>query len=102
MPADLAIEVVFALPDEQRLASVSLPDGATVQDAIDASGLVTRFPDESIDSMQVGVWGRVVDREHALKDGDRVEIYRPLLLDPREARRRLAAAGKTMGRPADD
>jgi putative ubiquitin-RnfH superfamily antitoxin RatB of RatAB toxin-antitoxin module len=50
--------------------------------------------------MQAGIWGRPVERDQAVSDGDRVELYRPLNMDPREARRRLAAAGRTMGSTA--
>ena len=97
----IRVEVVFALPALQILQTVSLCDGATVADAIEAAGLVTRFPQESIDALATGIWGRVVPREHRVQDGDRVEVYRPLELDPRDMRRRLAAAGRTMRRASD-
>lgn len=102
MDAVIQVEVVFALADKQRLAAVTLPRGATVADAVAESALSRSFPDENLDVLQVGVWGRVVSRDHVLSDGDRVEIYRALELDPREARRRLASLGLTMGtRPKD-
>lgn len=69
-----------------------LKPGATVGDAIDASAVADAFPEEDLENMAVGVWGRVVRRDHTLADGDRVEIYRPLSIDPREARRRRAAS----------
>ena len=102
MASDIEVEVVYALADRQRLVTVTVPESATVADAIEASGIAREFPDESIDSSEVGIWGHVVERERRLSAGDRVEIYRPLRLDPREARRQLAAAGKTMGSPNDD
>lgn len=96
MPGKVSVEVVFALPRQQLLVEVSLKEGATVADAIDASGLAARFPDEQIEALPTGIWGRPADRDHAVSDGDRVEIYRPLEIEPREARRRLAEAGRTM------
>lgn len=91
-----AVEVVFALPERQAVIEVPAKAGATVADVIEASGIAQRFPEVSIDSLDVGVWGRVVARSTVVQAGDRVEIYRPLELDPKEARRQLAAAGMTM------
>ena len=92
----IAVEVVFGRPDSQSLVALSLEKGATVADAIDQSGLAEKYPDESLSELSTGIWGQIVDRELVLKDGDRVEIYRPLQLDPRESRRRLAQLGLTM------
>lgn len=96
MPGDIEVEVVFAATDRQRLVKVTLPPGACVADAIEKSEMAKHFPSESLDILKVGIWGRVVPRDKVLCDGDRVEIYRPLSLDPREARRQLAAMGRTM------
>lgn len=92
----ISVEVVFALPDRQLLSTVELDAGATVGEAIAESRLTGQFPGEQIDSLPTGIWGRPADRDQPLKDGDRVEIYRPLEIDPRDARRRLARIGKTM------
>lgn len=97
MMGDIQVEVVFALPHKQRLVAVTLPIGATVADAISESSISRHFPDDSLGDLEVGVWGRHVTREHVLSDGDRVDILRPLKLDPREARRQLALLGQTMG-----
>ncbi|NIV18987.1 MAG: RnfH family protein [Woeseiaceae bacterium] len=86
------VEVVFALPETQVLVTVELDEGATVQDAIDESGLVDRFPDDRLDALPAGIWGHPVERNRALSDGDRVEIYRPLAMDPREARRQRSGS----------
>lgn len=91
MSATIAVEVVFALPGHQELVLVAIENGATVADAIAQSDLARKFPNERFDELQTGIWGRVVPREHVLNDGDRVEIYRPLERDPRDARRILAA-----------
>lgn len=96
MTEQIAVEVVFARPDSQSLVALSLDEGATVAAAIDRSGLAGDYPDEPLAILPAGIWGRMVDRDCVLKDGDRVEIYRPLQLDPREARRRLAQLGLTM------
>jgi putative ubiquitin-RnfH superfamily antitoxin RatB of RatAB toxin-antitoxin module len=84
---ELTVEVVFALPDQQVLVSVTLAKGATVSDAINRSGLRQRFVDEQLDALPTGIWGHPVERNQPVSDGDRVEIYRPLEMDPREARR---------------
>ena len=94
---EIRVEVVFATAKEQRLVSLMLPRRATVADAIKRSELAKHFPAENIDERQAGVWGDPVDRDYRLSDGDRVEIYRSLQLDPREARRQLASMGRTMG-----
>ncbi len=83
----MQVEVVFALAEKQVLLSVELPAGATVGDAIDRSGLARQFPDCDIRGLQAGVWGKPADFDHPVRDGDRVELYRPLAMDPRDARR---------------
>ena len=83
----MRVEVVFALPDRQWLETVTVDDGAIVADALRVSGIEEHFPEVSFDELQVGIWGKPVERAHTLRDGDRVEIYRPLEMDPREARR---------------
>lgn len=94
--ADIHVEVVFALAEKQQLRAVSLPRGATVADAIAGSSICKDFPGENLEQLNVGIWGRVVTRDFVLSDGDRVEIYRALELDPRDARRQLALLGRTM------
>ena len=98
--SDLQIEVVYAGMHGQQLIPVSVPPGATVADAIDASGIQLQFPHEDLHELAVGIWGRVIARDHVVAEGDRVEIYRPLEMDPRDARRQRAAPGRTM-RPSD-
>jgi len=96
----LSVEVVFALPDRQELVSLQVPNGATVGEAIEQSALQAVFPEWNLGECAVGVWGQPAERSQILEQGDRVEIYRPLRIDPREARRALAAQGKSMGKPA--
>jgi putative ubiquitin-RnfH superfamily antitoxin RatB of RatAB toxin-antitoxin module len=102
MPDQVRVEVVFATAETQPLVFVTLPAGATVADAIALSLLAERFPAADFNELQAGIWGNLVDRGHILSDGDRVEIYRPLELDPREARRQLALLGQTMGGGSTD
>ena len=86
----LSVEVVFAQPGRQILRRVSLPAGSTVSDAIRTSGLLEEFPE--IGAARVGIYGRLVASTVPLHDGDRVEIYRPLKVDPMEGRLRRARA----------
>jgi putative ubiquitin-RnfH superfamily antitoxin RatB of RatAB toxin-antitoxin module len=83
----MRVEVVFALADRQELLAVELPAGSTVGAAIERSGLAKRFPEFDLDALQAGIWGKPRARSHVVREGDRVEIYRPLERDPREARR---------------
>jgi len=95
--AEFEVEIVFASPDRQLLKIVLVAAGDTVADVVANSGLREDFPEFQIDGLALGIWGREVERKQAVKDGDRIEIYRPLEMDPREARRRLALSGRTMG-----
>ncbi len=90
MTEKIGVEVVFAAPDRQELVALELEQGATTADAIRESGLQGLFGQVDLDALQVGIWGRVVERETVLNDGDRVELYRPLERDPKDARRELA------------
>jgi len=83
------VEVVFARPERQTVRRVSLPAGSTVEDAVAASGLAREF--EKLDSGHIGIYGNSVAAGTILRDGDRVEIYRPLRIDPKDLRRARAA-----------
>ena len=87
------VEVVFAEPDKQRLIELEVEEGATVGQVIAVSGIASRFRNVDLEALPVGIWGTVVDRDATVRDGDRVELYRPLEMDPREARR-LRARGQ--------
>lgn len=86
----IQVEVVYALPDQQALCSLWLPLGACLLDAVQQSGFIERF-DLQLDLARLGIFGRICPARTLLKPGDRVEIYRPLLADPKEARKRRAA-----------
>ena len=81
MSARLSIEVCYALADAQTLIAVELPEGATVQQALDASGILQRHPQIDLTKQKVGVFGKLKTLDTVLADHDRVEIYRPLLVD---------------------
>lgn len=95
MSAKISVEVVYALPEKQYLQKVSLEEGATVEQAIVASELLRLRTDIDLSQNKVGIWSRAVKLQDAVHDGDRVEIYRPLIADPKALRRQRAEkAGK--------
>ncbi len=94
-PSKIAVEIVYALPDRQVLRRILLPDGSTVEDAIQVSGLRAAFPE--MDTTHVGIHGEPVPLTTVLRDRDRVEIYRPLRADPKEVRRTRAAKKRAKG-----
>ena len=97
-PRTLRIEIAFAWPDRQLLKAIALPEGATVGEAIEASGILVaiheRDPDYELRDDRVGIFGQRARLGDALKDRDRVELYRPLLADPKEARRARVEADR--------
>lgn len=84
----LAVEVVYAMRGEQVLLSLEVKPGTTVHEAIEQSGIRRRFPRLDPERGAVGIFGRLVKPDTVLKAGDRVEIYRPLIADPKDARRK--------------
>lgn len=90
MPANIVVEVAYALPEKQYSQRVTLEEGATVEEAIRASGLLTLRSDIDLTKNKVGIYSRPVKLADSVKDGDRVEIYRPLIADPKELRRQRA------------
>lgn len=102
MPEQLRVEVIYALPEKQVLIPLHLPPGSTVRDAVAASGLDQAYPDVDFSALKLGVWAKLVKPDTALRDHDRVEIYRPLIADPKEVRKQRAAAGKVMKKGAGE
>lgn len=88
MSGYLSVEVCYAVPAAQTLVSLSLPAGASVREAIEASGVLARHPELDLATATVGVFGKLRPLDAPLADGDRVEIYRPLTVDPKLARQR--------------
>jgi len=92
---NLAVEVVYATPARQARYALRVKQGTTVSDAIRASGVLEAFPEIDLARNRVGIYGNLTRPTQLLRDGDRVEIYRPLTADPKEARRKRAARGRT-------
>lgn len=87
MSASIRVELVYATADEQALIELHVAQGSSVQDVIDSSAISERFPNADLAACDVGIWGRPVERSDIVRDGNRVELYRQLKMDPREARR---------------
>jgi len=92
--SDVSVEVVYALPDRQYLKTVQLAQGSSVEQAIAASGLLELRPEIDLKSNKVGIYSRPAKLNDLVNDGDRVEIYRPLIADPKELRRLRAERSK--------
>lgn len=92
--SELNVEVTYALPEKQYLLPVKIAEGATVEDAIIASGILALRADIDLKKNKVGIFSRPVKLGDTLKEGDRVEIYRPLIADPKELRRKRAEKSK--------
>lgn len=104
MSESIQVEVVYALKDRQEVARLALRAGSTVEQAIQASGLLERFPEINLDKggNKVGVYAKLTPLSTELHDRDRVEIYRPLIADPKEVRRKRAKEGKAMKKGGGD
>ena len=95
----MKVEVAYAKPDVQILLEEDVPEGATIEEAIRLSGILERFPEIDLSSQKVGVFGKVAPLTKPLQERDRVEIYRPLIADPKAARRQRAKKdGKADGK----
>jgi putative ubiquitin-RnfH superfamily antitoxin RatB of RatAB toxin-antitoxin module len=92
----IRIEVAYAKPNEQALLALEGAAGMTVEQAIEQSGILNRYPEIDLKANKVGVFGKVAKMSQVLDDGDRVEIYLPLIADPKAARKKRAAEGKEM------
>ena len=92
----MIVEVAYALPDKQSLISLEIEDGSTLKEAIEASGILESFEQIDLTKDRVGIFSKFATLDTILRDKDRVEIYRPLLADPKKARKERAAEGKAM------
>jgi putative ubiquitin-RnfH superfamily antitoxin RatB of RatAB toxin-antitoxin module len=92
----IQIEVIYALPEKQETVPLSLPPGTSLQQAIEASGLAGKYPEIDMDKGKFGIYSKLAKLDTVLRDRDRVEIYRPLIADPKEVRKQRAAEGKAM------
>lgn len=102
MTETIKVEVCYALPAKQELVSVKLTAGATLAQALEASGLLLKYPEIDLKKNKFGIYAKLSKPDAVLRDHDRVEIYRPLIADPKEVRKQRAAEGKVMKKGAGD
>lgn len=98
----ITIEVCYAQAARQEQIRVKLPTGATLQQALEASGLLAKYPEIDVKKGKFGIWNKLSKPDAVLRDKDRIEIYRPLIADPKEVRKQRAAEGKVMKKGAGD
>jgi uncharacterized protein len=98
----IQVEVVYALAAKQELVRLSLPEGSTAKQAIEASGLLAKHPELDLAKNKIGIFAKLSKPDTVLRDRDRVEIYRPLIADPKEVRKQRAAEGKVMKKGAGE
>jgi len=94
---NISVEIIYARPNRQKSELRQFSQGTTARQAVSKTSLLQIFPEIDPLECPLGVWGAEVSDTYQLQNGDRLEIYRPLINDPRDTRRRLAAEGKTMG-----
>lgn len=94
----MVVEVAYAGPDEQSVLKVTGQSGMTLCEAVEQSGILSCFPEIDWETVDVGVYGKIAKKDDVLRPGDRVEIYRPLIANPKEVRKKRAAEGKSMRR----
>ncbi len=101
-PRYIEIEVVYALAHEQWIIPLRVAEGTTLEQAVRASGLLEKCQEISLITQKLGIYGKAAKLDTLLRNGDRVEIYRPLIADPKEIRRQRAEAGKVMKKGGGD
>jgi putative ubiquitin-RnfH superfamily antitoxin RatB of RatAB toxin-antitoxin module len=100
VPDKIRVEVAYGRLDEQLLLELEAEPGITAREAIERSGIIERFPEIDLEQNKIGIFGKAAKLDVKLTDGDRVEIYRPLIADPKEQRKKRAAEGKEMKKGA--
>lgn len=101
-PPTIQVEVAYALPDKQKIVKLQVPSGTTAYDAVTQSQIDQLFDElEIVSDLKLGVWGKAVTADRVLFAGERVEIYRPLVADPKEVRRARAAKAKAARSQSD-
>ena len=102
MPNEILIEVAYALPKKQLIIPIKVKEGTTAKEAIQVSGIIKKFPEIDLNINQIGIFGKLTKLDHVMRERDRIEIYRPLVADPKEIRRQRAAEGKVMKKGGDN
>jgi putative ubiquitin-RnfH superfamily antitoxin RatB of RatAB toxin-antitoxin module len=100
--SEITVEVAYALPHEQLIVPVKVQIGSTAENAIYASGIIKKFPEIDLAVNKIGIFGKAIRLDTVLRQLDRVEIYRPLIADPKEVRKQRAADGKIMRKGGGD
>jgi hypothetical protein len=98
MSAKTQIEVAYATPQKQMIVECEIDAGTPPREAVRQSGITLHFPEIDVEHCPLGVFGKVIAADYELNDGDRIEIYRPLIADPKEVRRQRAARGLRTGK----
>ena len=96
------VEVIYALPNEQILLKVEVPHGSSIDETIKISGILQKYPELDLASNKVGIFSKLSKLDVVVRDKDRIEIYRPLIADPKEVRRKRAEEGKVMKKGGGD
>ena len=102
MPEMISVEVVYAIRQKQEIVSLKVAEGTTVRQTIEASGVLEKYPEIDLSKNKLGVFAKLVKPDTLLRNRDRVEIYRPLIADPKEVRKQRAAEGKVMKKGAGE
>jgi len=100
--AQIKVEVAYALPDQQHILELMVDPGTTLEQAVQQSGILEQFAEIDLSQNKLGIFGKLGKKTAELKAGDRVEIYRPLIADPKEVRRKREAEGKRMKKGGGD
>lgn len=98
----IQVELVYALPHEQTLLKFAVPVGTRVAEAVQRSGILAKYPEIDLDKSKLGIFGKLTKPDAELREYDRIEIYRPLIADPKEVRRKRAKEGKVMKKGGGD
>lgn len=98
----MRVEVIYSLPEKSEIVPLDLPEGSTVMQALEASGLLVKHPEIDVKKNKFGIYAKLAKIDAVLRERDRVEIYRPLIADPKEVRKQRAAEGKVMKKGAGE
>ncbi len=102
MSTSIPVEIAYALPSQQMILKLRVENGTTAEQAIRASGILEKFPEIDMAQNRIGIFGKLAKPDNVLRENDRVEIYRPLIADPKGVRRQRAAEGKAMKKGGGD
>ena len=102
MPESISVEVIFPVAHKHDIFALKVPEGTTVRQAIAASGILSKYPEIDLAKNKLGIFAKLTKPDAPLRDRDRVEIYRPLIADPKAVRKQRAAEGKVMKKGAGE